>query len=91
MSELWPRALFDAVLTHSTFQSSRLHGLAHWRRVTLNALADETPGAAVEVAILFGIFHDSVRENDGYDPDTDQGRPNSPRRCQDCPGTGSSS
>jgi uncharacterized protein len=31
-------------------------------------LAAVTPGADAEIAMLFGLFHDSMRENDGHDP-----------------------
>lgn len=46
-----------------------LHGLAHWWRVRHNGLlvAGEM-GANPRVLILFAIFHDSHRNNDGADP-----------------------
>jgi uncharacterized protein len=60
-----------AVLAVSTSHTSRLHGLAHWEQVGQNglALAAETEGADAEVVLLFALFHDSMRLNDGYDPD----------------------
>jgi uncharacterized protein len=66
----WPQPVLDSVLSRSTFHWSRLHGLDHWHRVTWNglALAEETPGADAEIAMLFGLFHDSMRKNDGHDP-----------------------
>ncbi|MDT8437227.1 MAG: hypothetical protein RRA92_10790 [Gemmatimonadota bacterium] len=44
------------------------HGLPHWARVleTGLRLAGET-GADPEVVALFAVFHDSRRENDGWD------------------------
>lgn len=71
MTVPWPQPLLDSVLVRSTFHWSSLHGLDHWRRVTDNsvALAAETPGADAEIAMLFGLFHDSMRENDGHDPE----------------------
>ena len=70
MSEPWPSDLVELVLGRSTLHWSTLHGVDHWRRVTSKGLmlAAETPGADAEVAMLFGLFHDSMRENDGYDP-----------------------
>jgi uncharacterized protein len=66
----WPQTLLDSVLAHSTSNRSRLHGLEHWHRVTRNGLvlAEETTGADAEIVMLFGLFHDSMRENDGHDP-----------------------
>ena len=47
-----------------------VHGPDHWKRVERNAcvLAART-GAIVPVVRLFALFHDSRRENDGYDPE----------------------
>lgn len=63
--------VFVAVLAGSTSSASRLHGLAHWERVAANGrtLAAETGGADAEVVLLFALFHDSMRLNDGHDPD----------------------
>ncbi|MDI9404214.1 MAG: hypothetical protein QM516_10110 [Limnohabitans sp.] len=45
-----------------------LHGLAHWWRVRHNGLlVAEAMGANPRVVRLFAIFHDSQREDDGYD------------------------
>jgi uncharacterized protein len=64
------RPAFDAVIAGSTAHTSRLHGLAHWERVAGNglALAAETGGADPDVVLLFALFHDSMRLNDGHDP-----------------------
>lgn len=45
-----------------------VHGPSHWRRVERNGrlLATRT-GADVDVVRLFALFHDSRRENDGWD------------------------
>jgi uncharacterized protein len=45
-----------------------VHGPDHWRRVERNGLllASRT-GADVAVVRLFALFHDSRRENDGWD------------------------
>jgi len=45
-----------------------LHGLAHWWRVRHNGLlVADAMGANPRVVALFAIFHDSQREDDGYD------------------------
>lgn len=50
---------------------SRLHGLDHWFRVWKNAqmLASGTPSVDLEVVALYALFHDSMRVNEGSDPD----------------------
>ena len=67
----FPSDILEAVLARSTSHSSSLHGLAHWERVCENgvALAGATDGADPEVVGLFALFHDSMRVNDGRDPD----------------------
>ncbi len=47
-----------------------VHGPDHWRRVERNGcvLAFKT-GANFNVVRLFALFHDSRRENDGWDPE----------------------
>jgi uncharacterized protein len=45
------------------------HGVVHWARVMENGLRlAETTGANTAVVRLFALFHDSRRENDGWDP-----------------------
>jgi uncharacterized protein len=45
-----------------------LHGPSHWRRVERNGLLLATRTQAnATVARLFALFHDSRRENDGWD------------------------
>jgi len=67
----FPPDILEAVLARSTSQSSSLHGLGHWERVRENglSLASVTDGADPEVVGLFALFHDSMRVNDGHDPD----------------------
>jgi uncharacterized protein len=66
--------VFDAVVSRSTSHDSRLHGLPHWERVGRNGLdlAAETGGADADVVLLFALFHDSMRLNDGHDPEHGQ-------------------
>ncbi len=66
--------VLDAVVARSTSPQSRLHGLSHWERVGRNGLdlAAETDGADADVALLFALFHDSMRLNDGHDPEHGQ-------------------
>lgn len=46
------------------------HGSAHWFKVAqLGVLLAESSGGDPVVALLFGMYHDCRRENDGYDPD----------------------
>jgi len=60
--------LIQEILKDYVLHPWGFHGLAHWARVTENGLklAEQT-GADRDVIALFGIFHDSRRENDGYD------------------------
>ncbi|MCX6893992.1 MAG: hypothetical protein NTZ16_00460 [Verrucomicrobia bacterium] len=45
-----------------------VHGPSHWRCVERNGLLVATrSGAVEEVVRLFAVFHDSRRENDGWD------------------------
>ena len=62
--------LVDTVLERSTGKDSFLHGTSHWQRVAAAGLAllPETPGADPAVVFLFALFHDSMRLNDGHDP-----------------------
>lgn len=64
MDHLWEIVIrqFEDPLGHSC------HGPAHWRRVERNGLLLATrTGADIEVVRLFALFHDSRRENDGWD------------------------
>ena len=45
-----------------------VHGPDHWRRVERNGLLLATrTGADIAIVRLFALFHDSRRENDGWD------------------------
>jgi uncharacterized protein len=57
----------------SHFTDSIFHGNDHWRAVasqglTLSAV-NKMPQVAFHVAAIFGLFHDSRRHNDDYDPE----------------------
>ena len=62
------------MISRSTSHGSLLHGLSHWERVGRNGLdlAAGTEGADVDVVLLFALFHDSMRLNDGHDPEHGQ-------------------
>ena len=46
------------------------HGFAHWGRVRRNGVElTRKNDANLRVVLLFSIFHDSKRENEGSDPD----------------------
>ncbi len=64
-------ALLDAVLERSTGKGSRIHGPVHWAGVAAAGLTvlDGTPEADPFVVLLFALFHDSMRESDGRDPE----------------------
>jgi uncharacterized protein len=63
------RLLFDEIVSNSVLSRSGFHGLSHWSRVLANGrkLASIN-GADVDVIELFGMFHDSMRFNEGHDP-----------------------
>lgn len=62
--------MLDVVRAESTGLRSRLHGEQHWQAVAHAGLglAAATPGCDAPVVFLFALFHDSMRENDGFDP-----------------------
>lgn len=64
-------ALIESVESLSTNLVSHHHGPQHWRCVSRLGieLARETPGADPLVALLFGLFHDAMRENEFDDPE----------------------
>ena len=44
------------------------HGINHWSRVQKNGLIlAEREGARKDIVTLFSLFHDSAREDEGYD------------------------
>jgi uncharacterized protein len=64
-------ALVEAVLERSTHHWSTVHGEQHWRAVGVAGaeLVRHVPAADPLVVFLFALFHDSMRENDGHDPE----------------------
>ena len=62
--------LLAAVRERSTGIDSRIHGELHWRTVGANGLwlARSTERADSQVVFLFALLHDTMRLNDGYDP-----------------------
>lgn len=65
LRQLRPQLLVDFVLDPDS-----IHGPAHWKRVEGYGLylAPQT-GADPLVVRLFALFHDSQRQDDGWDPD----------------------
>jgi uncharacterized protein len=63
-----PIRLVRLVLAEYQLPWDGIHGLPHWARVleTGSRLAAET-GADPEVLALFALFHDSRRQNEGWD------------------------
>lgn len=61
---LWKRVTQEFYCGHTS-----LHGPLHWRRVERNGILLATRTQANESVVrLFALFHDSCRENDGWDP-----------------------
>jgi uncharacterized protein len=65
------RELVDTVLPRAWRRESPVHGDEHWRCVisTGMALAAETPRADARLAFVFGLLHDTRRENEHRDPE----------------------
>jgi uncharacterized protein len=63
-------ALLTEVRARSTGIGSHIHGELHWRTVGANGLwlAEPLDGADTYVIFLFALLHDSMRKNDGRDP-----------------------
>jgi uncharacterized protein len=63
--------LLAAVRERSTGIDSRIHGELHWRTVGANGLwlAHSLESADTRVVLLFALLHDTMRLNDGHDPD----------------------
>lgn len=61
--------LLEAIRAQYTLSWDGLHGVAHWARVLENGLlvADST-GVSRDLVVLFAVFHDACRRNDGIDP-----------------------
>lgn len=63
--------LTAAVLSRSSHPESTFHGEHHWQCVSWTGLqlAAELPECDPLLVFLFGLFHDSQRVNDDWDPD----------------------
>jgi uncharacterized protein len=63
--------LLAAVRERSTGMQSEIHGELHWRTVGANGLwlAGRLDGADARVVLLFALLHDTMRLNDGQDPE----------------------
>jgi HD superfamily phosphodiesterase len=63
--------LLEAVHADATGASSPLHGEEHWLCVAATGLAllEPEPLADPLVVLCFGLLHDTMRLNDGYDPE----------------------
>ncbi len=62
-------SLVETVVARAWARDSHVHGETHWRCVTGSGLALSTEtGADAEVVFLFGLLHDTRRENDVVDP-----------------------
>lgn len=68
MSALEVRPLLQAIRGQYRLSWNGTHGIGHWARVYTNgvAIAGGT-GADREVLLLFALFHDACRSNDGID------------------------
>ena len=62
--------LLTEVRARSTGIGSHVHGELHWRTVGANGLwiAESLGDADTHLIFLFALLHDSMRENDGTDP-----------------------
>lgn len=67
---LFPSALVQALRPTYRLDWDGLHGWSHWMRVRENGLRlAESTGADWDVVVLFALFHDIARVNDGHDPE----------------------
>jgi uncharacterized protein len=58
------------ILKHYQLDPAGIHGIDHWGRVLENGIQlGGMSGADIRIVQLFALFHDSRRQNDGYDPD----------------------
>ncbi len=69
-SEINFKKLWRIVTANKDRINSRIHGPEHWARVERNGLyICEQNGADEDIIKLFALFHDSMRFNDGRDPE----------------------
>jgi uncharacterized protein len=61
--------LLQAIRNQYRLSWNGCHGVAHWARVRENGLriAASTPGVNIQVVEFFAVFHDSRRQNEGWD------------------------
>jgi hypothetical protein len=67
----WVQSVLDESWAgYKLSKTGSYHGLWHWEKVELNALAlaKATPGCDAKVARLFTVIHDAKRENENEDP-----------------------
>lgn len=64
------KKLLDLIISQFKLDINSEHGLSHWRRVEKigNYLFRHTK-ENLEIINFFAYFHDSKRENNGYDPE----------------------
>lgn len=63
-----PADLVKIVLDQYPLPLGGTHGISHWARVLENGLrVAESTGADPEIVVLFALFHDSRRTNEGVD------------------------
>ncbi len=63
------RRLLDAIRAQYVLSWDGLHGVAHWARVYENGLlVAEHTHVDHHLILLFAVFHDACRRNDGLDP-----------------------
>ncbi|MCZ2389923.1 MAG: hypothetical protein LC113_02465 [Acidobacteria bacterium] len=61
-------AILESILDGYVLSLNGYHSVAHWARVMENGLRiGEANGADLEVVVLFALFHDSRRINEGTD------------------------
>ncbi len=61
--------MIDLLKDNFSLDWEGIHGVSHWSRVRLNGLEiAKNNGANKKVIELFAFLHDSMRENDNYDP-----------------------
>ena len=63
--------LLMVVRERSTGIGSHIHGELHWRTVGANGLwlAGSVDDVDIQVVVLFALLHDTMRQNDGHDPE----------------------
>ena len=74
--------LLNSLKSQFLLDDEGFHVFRHWLRVLENGrLLPPLTGANLKVVELFSVFHDSQRENEGFDPDHGSEVQISPLRC----------